>query len=139
MLFHYSFRHFCEGLDGLRTQHKKWSFPLKIFSVNVTKFGIFNGKLHFSCNGRFLLSLFNPIQDRPFRGCLRMGGVKISPSLISVTRIMKWNLSKKDPKIKKITWHTPWVLLISGFFYWKSSTFVISRYAVIDCILMHNL
>ena len=40
--------------------HKKWSFPLRIFSVNVTKFAvsdlvtfteeIYNGKVHILCN-----------------------------------------------------------------------------------------
>ena len=49
------------------TLHKKWSFPLRIFSINVTKSNpqfptdlvkfteeIFNGKLHFLSNGELL-------------------------------------------------------------------------------------
>ena len=46
-------------------------------------------------------------------------------------------------KIKKnlwITWHTPWFLLTSAFFYRKSTTnFAMSRNTDIDCILIHNL
>ena len=36
---------------------KKWSFPLRILSVNVTKFTeeILNEKLHFLCNVSFLI------------------------------------------------------------------------------------
>ena len=44
-------------------------------------------------------------------------------------------------KIQKnilITWHTPWVLLSSAFFHWKSPTFFITRNTDIDCNLIHN-
>ena len=37
--------------------HKKWSFRLKIFPVNVTKI-IFKGKLHFLCSELSCLSIF---------------------------------------------------------------------------------
>ena len=44
--------------------HKKWSFPLRISSVNLTKFTeeILNGKLHFLCSGKtywYILSLMD--------------------------------------------------------------------------------
>ena len=41
-------------MNDFFTLHKKWSFPLKISSVNVTKSAftdeILNGKLHFLCS-----------------------------------------------------------------------------------------
>ena len=42
------------------------------------------------------------------------------------------------PYLKKITWQTLWVLLVSAFFQRKSVVFAISRNTAIDCILMHN-
>ena len=87
----------------------------------------------------------NPIEDRLFRGCSRMGeGQKGPPSLKSVTHILQWwnlasyTLPKEDPKNIWITWHTPWILLTSIFFHLKPANFAISRNTDIDCILMHN-
>ena len=45
---------------------------------------------------------------------------------------------KEDPKEIWVTWHTPWVLLTSGFFHRKSTYFDISRNTDIDCILIDN-
>ena len=49
-----------------------------------------------------------------------------------------YTLPKEDPKNIWITLHTPWVLLTSAFFYWKSSNFGVSRNTDIDCTLIHN-
>ena len=35
--------------------HKKISFPLRVFSVNLTKFAVFYGKRHFLCSVLILL------------------------------------------------------------------------------------
>ena len=66
-------------------------------------------------------------------------------SLKSSAHILQWwnvgqfyTLPKKDSKYIWITWHTPWLLLRSGFFHWKSTKFAISRNTDIDCILVHN-
>ena len=44
---------------------------------------------------------------------------------------------KKIQNIYKITWHTPWLLLTSAVFYWKSENFAILRNTNIECILMY--
>ena len=83
---------------------------------------------------------FSSIQDGLFRGCLWMGGGTKSP-LPKIWHISyndeTWHiytLPKEDPKTIRITWHTPWVLLTSAFFKWKSANFVISRNTDIDSI-----
>ena len=43
-------------------------------------------------------------------------------------------LPKEDPKTIWFTWHTPWVLLTSAFFYRKSANFDISSNTDIDSI-----
>ena len=74
----------------------------------------------------------NPIQDGLFQGCSRMvGGQKCHPFLKCVTHILndktwrRYTLPKEDPKNIWITSRTPWVLLTSAFFQWKSANFVI--------------
>ena len=67
--------------------HKKWTFPLRIFSVNVNKF-----------TGNWCFQL-----DGPFRGYSRIGGSKRHPApkiCHTYPRIMK--LSTIVPCIKKI-------------------------------------
>ena len=66
----------------------------------------------------------NPIQERPFSGCSRIGGRQKGPSsLKSVTHVLqKWNLpqlylSYKRPKIIGIPSHALCVLLTSAFFF----------------------
>ena len=49
-----------------------------------------------------------------------------------------YTLPKEDQKNIRITWHTPWVLLTSAFFRWKSANFVVSRKTDADFILIHN-
>ena len=81
----------------------------------------------------------DPIQDWPFWGCSRMVGAKSPvPSLKLVTHILQWrklkqlHLTSRRSKNLLITWHTPWVLLISAFFHRKSASFTISRNTGID-------
>ena len=88
----------------------------------------------------------NPIQDGHFQSCSRDGkvrGAKRSPSLKSVTHILKWWNLAVIPYLKKIqkiyeSRDTPWVLLTSAFFQRKSANFVTSRNTDIYCILVHN-
>ena len=88
---------------------------------------------------------FNPIQDGHFQGCSRMGGGAEKPLLPKIChaypKMMKldsYTLPIDHPKNMSITWHTPWVLLTSAIFHWKSANFVISRNTDIDFILIHN-
>ena len=57
------------AVTDIRSLQKNWSFPLRIFSVNVTKSvencclvtfteEILNGKLHFLCSGCYYMSIF---------------------------------------------------------------------------------
>ena len=73
----------------------------------------------------------NPIQDRPFRGCSRIGGKQNGPSFLkSVTHILqKWNLPQLYlwPKIIGIPSRTLWVLLTSAFFSSEISKFCYMR------------
>ena len=97
----------------------------------------YQGGQHHSIHCSKCDQILNPIQDRLFRGCSRMGGG--GRGLKSVAHILQWrNLPKGDPKNIWITWHTPWVLLTSAFFLRKSANFAISRNTNIDCILIHN-
>ena len=72
-----------------RILHKKWSFPLKISSVNVTKSAgncglvtvaeeIFNGKLHFLCCGIQHINLRsgNLLKRRPQHKCFHVNFTK---------------------------------------------------------------
>ena len=66
-------------------------------------------------------------------GLLMDGGQKKAPSL-NLSHISyndeiwhSYNLPKEVPKNIWIMWHTPWVLLTSAFFLWKSANFAISR------------
>ena len=69
---------------------------------------------------------------------------KAPPSLKSVTHILQWwnlaqlYLTQRRSKNISVTWHTPWILLTSVFFHWKSSNFAISRNTDIDCILIKH-
>ena len=45
-----------------------------------------------------------------------------------------YTLPKEDPKNVWVTWYIPWVLLTSGFFYWKSANVPISRNTDTDSI-----
>ena len=52
-----------------------------------------------------------------------------------------WNsyiLPKSDTKNVWMMWHTPWLLLTSAIFQWKSENFAILRNTCIDCILIKN-
>ena len=49
-----------------------------------------------------------------------------------------YTLCKEDPKNIGIMGHTPWILLASAFFHWKSADFAILRNTDIDCILIHD-
>ena len=85
----------------------------------------------------------NLIQDGSFPGCSRLAGTKRTSSLKSVRYILQWRnlqsytLPKEEWENIWITWRTPWVLMASAFFHRKSATFVISRNAYTDCILIH--
>ena len=67
-------------------------------------------------------------------------GVK-SPFLKSDTHVLQWwNLAQsyltyRRSKEYRIKWHTPWVLLTSGFFHQKSANFAISRNTDTECIV----
>ena len=63
---------------------------------------------------------------------------KICHTYPTMMRLGSYTLPKEDPKNIWITWQTPWLLLTSAFFHWKSANFVISRNTDIDCILVHN-
>ena len=58
----------------------------------------------------------------PFGVAHELGRQKGPPSLKSVTHILqRWNMAhlyitKEDPKIIWIMWHTPWVLLTSNLY-----------------------
>ena len=85
--------------------------------------------------------LFNSIQDEPFRGCSRMGGLKSHPPppflfKICHTYPTMMKLGTVIPYLKKI--HTPWVMLRLAFFHRESASFVTSKNTDIECILMHN-
>ena len=88
----------------------------------------------------FNFNLFDPIQNVPFWDCPR----KVPHSKICHTCPTKIKFDTVQYYLKKIqkniynTWHTPWVLLASEFFQWRSANFAISRNANIDCILVHN-
>ena len=94
----------------------------------------------------FPLTLFRMGFFGAAHGCGGGGeGAKIQPPLPKICQtyptMMKlgsYTLPKEDPKNIWITWHTPWVLLTSAFFHWKSANFAISRDTDIDCILIHN-
>ena len=57
---------------------------------------------------------------------------KICHTFPAIVKLDSYTLPKEDPKNISITWHTPWVLLASAFFHWKSANFVISRNIDID-------
>ena len=99
---------FSNVFDSL---HKHWSFPLTLFRV-----GFFGDAYGLG------------------------GGTKKNLSHISYNDETwhSYTLAKGDPKNIWITWHTPWVLMISAFFQRKSANFAISRNTDIDCILIHN-
>ena len=84
----------------------------------------------------------NPIQDGPFRCCSRMGGKAPLPKTLHISyndeAWHSYTSPKEYPKSVWITWHTPWFLLTSAFFHWKSANFAMSRNTDIDCILIHN-
>ena len=91
----------------------------------------------------------NPGQDGIFRSCSWRGGGREaksppSSSLKSVIHIIQWwNLEnytspKDDPKNMWVTRCTPWVLLTSAFFHWKSANLAISENTDTDWILLHN-
>ena len=87
--------------------------------------------------------VINPIHVRPFRSCSRTGATRPPPknlSQISYSNDTRryYTLPKEDPKNIYITWHTPWILLITAFFYKKLTTFVITRNTDIHCILRHT-
>ena len=82
--------------------------------------------------------IFNPIQDGHFRGCSWMGGGQKGPLPKICHEYPTMMKLGEDPKNIWITWHNPWVLLTSEFFYRKSADLVISRNTDIDYILIHN-
>ena len=80
-----------------------------------------------SVNHFLFMDDLNLIQDGFFRGCSRMGGGgqknPPTPAPINLPHISyndktwhSYTLPKEDPKTIWITWHIPWVLLISAFF-----------------------
>ena len=101
-----------------------------------------------------LVVWINPIQDRPSRGCPRIGEEtkspppppppplpplpKISHTYPTMIKLCSYTLPKEDPKKLWMAGYTSWVLLTSGFFNWKSAKFAISRNSDIGCILIHN-
>ena len=73
--FKNSFKNICTIKSATQTLHIKWSFPLRIFSVNVTTAAnvitfteqILNGKLHFLCSValyRFISMFLPKLQER---------------------------------------------------------------------------
>lgn len=74
---------------------------------------------------------FNPIQDGSLRGCSRMSrGVKRPPPPKILSYIFyndeawqNYTWLKADRKNIWITWHTPWALLTSKFFWLENSKF----------------
>ena len=89
--------------------------------------------------------IFNSVQDRPFRGCWRMGaGGKKDPSQKYVAHFLQWwnvallYLTQRRYKnyINNVT--RPWVMLTSAFFHRESAVFVISRNADKVRILIRN-
>ena len=97
-------------------------------------------------NGHYyeLQTLINPIQDRFFLGCSRIGGGE-APLALNLSRISykdetwhSYTLPKEDTKNIWITWHTPWVFMTSALFHQKLDNFAISRNTDIDFILIHN-
>ena len=71
-------------MNELLSLHKKWSFPLRISSVNVTKLEfpadlvifteeIVNGKLHFLCSAFLNFSVADDLN------CFWMGGISDRP------------------------------------------------------------
>ena len=72
--------------------------------------------------------------------------IKNAPLLFwkSVTHILQWwnfahlYLDQRRSKKYMITWRTPWVLMISAFFHWKSGNFAMPRNVDIACISRHN-
>ena len=124
---------------------------MQIFQEEVDIWGNWNRVTFFKTENKkrvlALSILFNSIDNGPFRGCPRMGqggGDKKNP-LFKICHVSynnkiwcSYTLPKEDRRNKLIGWYTPWVLLTSAFFNWKSPNFAISRNRDMDCIFIHN-
>ena len=98
------FRKSIQKLIFLHTLHKKWSFPLRIWSHLMKK----------SLMGNFIFlvillpkeeSFFNPIQVGPFRGWSRMGGGGVGGGGVWGCIPLRWNISLGGNKLFAACYH----------------------------------
>ena len=82
---------FLIKLQSSIPQHQKRNCSTEIFPWVLRNFQEqLRAAACFFVISREVSQFFNPIQDRHFRGCLRMGGAKSPRSLKSFTHILQW-------------------------------------------------